>query len=637
MILFPPQSPMKLLNTIRNLSILSLVLLTEINCNSVRDNRAIKQSSRHLFSVQNGRIISPEGNVTALKGCNLGNWLVLEMWMLDQVTGKLHDQYTFESILEERFGNDKKHELMELYRKSWITEKDFKTVKSFGMNTVRLPFQYTVLMDEDKPYSLRKDAWVWLDRAVDWAEKNELSVILDLHGAPGRQSGMDHTGRVNYNRLWKDKEYQDQTSWLWKEISRHYMTNPTIAAYDLLNEPWGGTEEELCDIIFRLFKEIRNLGDKHIMIFPGHYSGIDFYIEDIEPNFTNYIYTAHFYPGFFGWGAPVPQVHAEFIGNGLKDWQKKMERLNIPLLVGEFNVVSKKAGGGEMMRRYYDVYEEYGWPATMWSYKVLTKQGGIKEMNWGMVTNEDSLLVLDLNNDSMSEIESWFRGLSSMKIAVDEDLRFWMTTDEKTFWLADLPPLPPPIKSVDVNDHLPDNWSVTDIGGSLAGGQKINKDAWTIYGGGNDIWASSDQFRFVYTKVYGDFSYTVSVDELLNTHSYAKAGLMARNNLDKHSSHALINIFPYGNTEFGYRSSDGETMSAISGLSLSIPGAKLKLERKENTLTGMVYVNDRWTASGSVTIPGLNKSVFLGLATLSHDNSQLTKAVYSGLKISQNN
>ena len=608
-----------------------------MHCNSVRDNRVHKKSLQQLFSVQDGRIISPEGNVTALKGCNLGNWLVLEMWMLDQVTGKLNDQYTFESVLEERFGNDKKHELMELYRKSWITEKDFKTVKSFGMNTVRLPFQYTVLMDEDKPYSLRKDAWVWLDRAVEWAEKNELSVILDLHGAPGRQSGMDHTGRVNYNRLWKDKEYQDQTSWLWKEISRHYMTNPTIAAYDLLNEPWGGTEEELRDIIFRLFKEIRNLGDKHIMIFPGHYSGIDFYIEDIEPNFTNYIYTAHFYPGFFGWGAPVPQVHAEFIGNGLKDWGKKMERLNIPLLVGEFNVVAKKAGGGEMMRRYYDVYEEYGWPATMWSYKVLTKQGGIKEMNWGMVTNEDSLLVLDLNNDSLSEIESWFRGLSSMEIAVDEDLRFWMTTDEKTFSLADFPPLPPPIKSVDVNDHLPENWSVTDIGGSLAGGQKINKDAWTIYGGGNDIWASSDQFRFVYTKVYGDFSYTVSVDELLNTHSYAKAGLMARNNLDKHSSHALINIFPYGNTEFGYRSSDGETMSAISGLSLSIPGAKLKLERKENTLTGMVYVNDRWTASGSVTIPGLNKSVFLGLATLSHDNSQLTKAVYSGLKISQNN
>ena len=258
-------------------------------------------------------------------------------------------------------------------------------------------------------------------------------------------------------------------------------------------------------------------------------------------------------------------------------------------------------------------------------------------MNWGMVTNEAPLLTLDMNNDSLKDIESWFRGLSSMDITIDEDLRFWMTTDKKTSPLDDIPPLPPPITSVDVNDPLPENWSVTDIGGSLAGGQKINKDAWTIYGGGNDIWAASDQFRFVYTEVQGNFSYTVSVNELLNTHSYAKAGLMARNSLDKYSSHALINIFPYGNTEFGYRSSDGETMSAISGLSLSIPGAKLKLERKGNTLTGMVYVNDHWTESGSVTIPGLSKSIFLGLATLSHDNSQLTKAVYSGLKISQNN
>jgi len=628
---------LKISNTIKYLSILSIILLTGMRCSSVRDNHVNRQFSKQLFSVQDGRIISPEGNVTALKGCNLGNWLVLEMWMLDQVTDKHHDQYTFESVLEERFGNDKKHKLMELYRENWITEEDYKTVRSFGMNTVRLPFQYNILMDKDKPYSLRKNAWVWLDRAVQWAEKNELSVILDLHGAPGRQSGMDHTGRSNYNRLWKDKEYQDQTAWLWKEISKHYINNPTIAAYDLLNEPWGGTEEELRDLIFRLFKEIRSLGDEHIIIFPGHYSGIDFYFEDIEPDFTNYIYTAHFYPGFFGWGAPVPQIHSGFLSNGLQDWHKKMERLKIPLLIGEFNVVAKKAGGGEMMRRYYDVYEEYGWPATMWSYKVLTKQGGIKEMNWGMVTNKDSLLVLDLNNDSLNEIESWFRRLSSMEIAVDEDLRFWLTTNEKTLSLADLPPLPPPIKSVDVNDPLPVTWSAMDIGGSLSGGQKINKDTWTIYGGGDDIWTASDQFRFVYTEIEGDFSCTVSVNDLLNTHSYAKAGLMVRNSLAGHSSHALVNVFPYGNTEFGYRSSDGETMSAISGLVLSIPGAKLRLDRKENTLTGMVYVNDRWAESGSVTIPGLKKKIFFGMATLSHDNSQLTKAVYSGLKISQNN
>ena len=33
----------------------------------------------------------------------------------------------------------------------------------------------------------------------------------------------------------------------------------------------------------------------------------------------------------------------------------KMEEFNSPLLIGEFNVVLKGAGGGEMMRRYYDL------------------------------------------------------------------------------------------------------------------------------------------------------------------------------------------------------------------------------------------------------------------------------------------
>ena len=95
------------------------------------------------------------------------------MWMLDQ---KLPDQYTFESILEDRFGKEKKQELMEVYRENWIKENDFKIIKSFGMNTVRIPFQYTILMDPDRPYELKNNAWYWLDKAVEWAENNGLYV-----------------------------------------------------------------------------------------------------------------------------------------------------------------------------------------------------------------------------------------------------------------------------------------------------------------------------------------------------------------------------------------------------------------------------------------------------------------------------
>ena len=35
----------------------------------------------------------------------------------------------------------------------------------------------------------------YLKRLVTWADEIGLKVVLDLHGAPGSQNGMDHSGR----------------------------------------------------------------------------------------------------------------------------------------------------------------------------------------------------------------------------------------------------------------------------------------------------------------------------------------------------------------------------------------------------------------------------------------------------------
>ena len=159
-----------------------------------------------------------------------------------------------------------------------LDNKIFDIIKSFGMNTIRLPFDYKLLMDSDtKPFKLKPDAWEWLDLTIKIAKDKGLYVILDMHGAPGRQSGMDHSGRVGYNKLWSNKGFQDQTAWLWKQISSRYKNESTIAAYDLLNEPWGSNEKNLKKIVLKCYREIRDNNDDHIIIFPGHTSGIDFY------------------------------------------------------------------------------------------------------------------------------------------------------------------------------------------------------------------------------------------------------------------------------------------------------------------------------------------------------------------------
>jgi len=585
-----------------------------------------------LLQLENGNIKNPTDKTVFLKGCNVGNWLMLEMWMLSYADRGIKDQYEFIKTLEDRFGPHKAETLMDIYRSNWIKDRDLDIIKSFGMNTIRLPFDYKLLMDSDsKPFQLKKDAWEWLDLAIEMAKMKELYVILDMHGAPGRQSGMDHSGRVDYNKLWSNKSFQEQTAWLWKKISKRYKNESTIAAYDLLNEPWGSNEKDLKKIIIKIYRQIRKNEDNHIVIFPGHTSGIDFYQNIKTVNLDNVIYTMHFYPGFFGWGSATPYVHAEFLLEGLPKWTEKMQLFKSPLLIGEFNVVLKKAGGGEMMRRYYDYYESLNWPATMWSYKVLDANGGVGDGTWGMVTNSNNPVNIDLKTASYEEIKKWFISFGNMGYAIDEDLKYWLTTNIEPAVFDSLPPKPPKVVIAPENDILPDPWKAKDIGKALKGGQLIDKNSWTFYGGGDDIWNSKDQFRFAYQKIKNDFEFTIKVDSLKNTHPYAKAGLMIRRNLYDNSAHGIINFFPSGNTEYGFRVNNRETMQAVSGPSVDWSDARLKLNKIGNIVNFYVLKEEKWRKIGEMDISKWGKSFYVGIATLSHDNSQLTKAQYSDI------
>ena len=592
--------------------------------------------SQDILRLYEGKIQNSLNKTVNLKGCNLGNWLMLEMWMLNYADRGFADQYDFIKTLETRFGEEEAEGLMDIYRTNWIQGSDFDIIKSFGMNTVRLPFDYKLLMDSDeKPFRLKDDAWEWLDQAISMAKKREMYVILDMHGAPGRQSGMDHSGRVGYNKLWSNKNHQKQTVWLWNQISQRYRKEPAVAAYDLLNEPWGNNERNLKKVILQCYRAIRENNDEHIVIFPGHTSGIDFYKNIRSVNLDNVIYTMHFYPGFFGWGSPKPYIHTQFIKEGLSTWKKKMESFNSPLLIGEFNVVLKKAGGGEMMRRYYDYYESLNWPATMWSYKVLNNDGGIGEGSWGMVTNEDKLEDIDLSYATKNEISQWFESFSRLDYAIDEDLKYWLTTNDKPAPLDALPPRPPALLEPLGTDALPSPWNVSDIGNSLKGGQKIENNNWTIYGGGDDIWGTSDQFRFVYQKINGDFSFSVKVDSLKDTHYYAKAGIMVRKNLNKNSAHGIINVFPGGSSEFGYRENSGQTMKAKSGPNFNWFNVRLKVDKVGKSLYFSIQIKNEWVEVEKLHIHNWGKSIYVGLATLSHDNSQLTTATYSNMQLNE--
>jgi glucan 1,3-beta-glucosidase len=255
------------------------------------------------------------------------------------------------------------------------------------MNVVRLPILYTLLVDEDDGLRIRPDAWVHIDRAIELAEAAGIHTILDLHGAPGGQNPWHHCGREDQNQLWGNEENKRRTVWLWEQIARRYKGRGAVAAYDLLNEPYSAPKEDLKALMLEIYAAVRAVDPDHVIIFPSLPEGFEFYGRPEDLGLTKVAFTAHFYPGFFGWGDAVVKTHADWLTHGAREWRDRVEAAGVPLLVGEMNVVLKQAGGAEMMRHAYDTYTSFGWSTTMWSYKVFSREGSTRGGSWGMVTN----------------------------------------------------------------------------------------------------------------------------------------------------------------------------------------------------------------------------------------------------------
>lgn len=95
------------------------------------------------------------------------------------------DEYTYGS----KYGPIEASRLLTPHWDSWITEADFATIASYGLNHVRLPVGYWAIDGSEGVYP--QGQYPYVEKAVKWAKKYGLKVILDIHGAPGSQNGFD--------------------------------------------------------------------------------------------------------------------------------------------------------------------------------------------------------------------------------------------------------------------------------------------------------------------------------------------------------------------------------------------------------------------------------------------------------------
>lgn len=141
------------------------------------------------------------------------------------------------------------------------------------MNVIILPFTY---MSVDTEYcnvenNNQKYNFSILDNFIARAKQYGLYTILDLHGAYGSQNGHDHSGESKDNvDFYSNSENKDKTKDLWKTLANHYKGNPSVAGYDILNEP-GEKSQSTTEIHWNyfneLYQEIRKIDNDHIIIF----------------------------------------------------------------------------------------------------------------------------------------------------------------------------------------------------------------------------------------------------------------------------------------------------------------------------------------------------------------------------------
>ncbi|MGI9132699.1 MAG: glycoside hydrolase family 5 protein, partial [Rhodoferax sp.] len=393
--------------------------------------------------VEAGQWRSDDGRPIYLKGANLGNWLMLEFWMMGYPdNAAVNDQCTFLQVLDRRFGVAQRERLLKLFRENWISARDWDWLPRFGLNLVRLPFIWSVLEDENRPYHLRADAWHYLDAAIDQAEARGMYVILDLHGAVGSQGLEHHSGCAGKNEFWTSAQYRQRTAWLWQQIAARYRDRTAVAGYSLLNEPWGAPETQMADEMAKLYRAVREVDPQHVIILPGHASGIDAYGDPAQQGMHNVAFEMHFYPGFFGWGKPDRQVHQEWLGclpkGGLCDWKARMARLGAPLFVGEFQPWADldQETGGQVTRISFDAYAKPGWASAVWAYKRVTGSGGQGIGNWGLVTNhaDAPLALLDFTSASLEDIEKLFLSYGSMRYEAHQGVLKWMHSAAPPDW-----------------------------------------------------------------------------------------------------------------------------------------------------------------------------------------------------------
>lgn len=291
--------------------------------------------------------------------------------------------------------------------KTHHTEESYRFLHEMGINTVRFYLNYGLFEEDGEPYRYKEEGFAWIDANLEWAKKNGIRLILNMHYPQG-----GYQSQAGGSLLWTEEENKKRLTALWKEIAVRYAGEPGILGYGLLNEPvvpqLASFEESIRPVqalMQNIIAEIRSVDPEHI-IFVERVQGVipaagqtwEFPYQDgrnfLPVEDDNYAYELHFYsPVEFThqglawyeaqngggrdicWGgedAVYGRLDREYLRKQLTPYLKIAEERNVPLYIGEMgtsNASMENGLGGEIwLRDMIGLCREYSLGFTVHSF-----------------------------------------------------------------------------------------------------------------------------------------------------------------------------------------------------------------------------------------------------------------------------
>ena len=301
------------------------------------------------------RIVDGSGAPALRRGVGIGNWLLPEgyMWHFGHGHGSPRE---IEALIEELVGADRARDFWLRFRRDFFNADDVAELAALGFDHIRLPINSRVVMDDDG--ELLPGGFALIDGCLDWCEAAGVRVILDLHGAPGGQTGtnIDDSPR-KLPELFLHEHYQALTERLWVELARRYRDREVVGAFDLLNEPlpnhWQWEfADALAETYRRLTRAIREVDPHHLLMYEGSHWANNWSLFTAVWD-DNSALQFHKY-----WSPPTRESIAGYLD--------KRDELGLPIFMGESGENTP-----EWIRAAFRLYEaeDIGW--NFWPWKKI--------------------------------------------------------------------------------------------------------------------------------------------------------------------------------------------------------------------------------------------------------------------------